>query len=190
MNRCHAPRPRQSGAALVTVLVLLLVMTLLGIVGMRTTSMEERMSANLYDRSIAFQAAEAALREGERQAGLRPTPADPVGACATGLCGRPAPNTAPVWAPTSTVWDTAPTATTELEPTSDSPSPGVLAVDAKYIIEMLADDVPARNTCTTSGDISESVCTGTERRYRITARVDQADIERASVTLQSIYIVP
>lgn len=184
MNACR--RPRQNGAALVTVLVLLLAMTLLGIVGMRTTSMEERMSANLYDRSIAFQAAEAALREGELQASVRPTPPDPVGGCAAGLCGRPAPDTAPVWT-SAAVWAAAPTAATTF---TGEGSPGVPAASARYIIEMLADDVPARNTCTTSGDVSETVCTGTERRYRITARVDQSNAERASVTLQSIYIVP
>ena len=56
---------QERGAALIVVLILLLVMTLLGLASLRGTLMEERMSANMYDRSIGFQAAEAALREAE-----------------------------------------------------------------------------------------------------------------------------
>lgn len=57
--------PEQSGAALVIVLLLLLVMTLLGLASLRATLLEERMSGALYDRSLAFQAAELAMREAE-----------------------------------------------------------------------------------------------------------------------------
>lgn len=59
------PAARQSGASLVIVLILLLVMTLLGLAVLRTTLLDERMSANLYDRSLSFQSAETALREAE-----------------------------------------------------------------------------------------------------------------------------
>ena len=58
-------RGRQSGVSLVVVLILLLVMTILGLAVMRGTLLEERMSANMYDRSLAFQQAESALREAE-----------------------------------------------------------------------------------------------------------------------------
>ena len=56
---------RQSGAALVVALVLLLVMTVLGVTAMRTTTLQERMAGNLRDSNLAFQSAEAALREAE-----------------------------------------------------------------------------------------------------------------------------
>src|SRR5690606_30502218 len=56
---------RQRGASLVVVLILLLVMTLLGLAVLRGTLLEERMSANMFDRSLAFQQAESALREAE-----------------------------------------------------------------------------------------------------------------------------
>jgi type IV pilus assembly protein PilX len=56
----------QRGVALVVALVLLVVATLIGLAGMRGTSLQERMSANMYDRSLAFQRAEAALRDAER----------------------------------------------------------------------------------------------------------------------------
>jgi len=57
----------QRGASLVIVLILLLVMTLLGLAVLRGTLLEERMSANMYDRSLAFQQAESALREAEEK---------------------------------------------------------------------------------------------------------------------------
>jgi len=56
----------QAGAALVTGLIFLVILTLLGITAMQTSTMEERMSGNARDRNIAFQAAEAALRDAER----------------------------------------------------------------------------------------------------------------------------
>lgn len=55
----------QRGAALIIVLLLLLVMTLLGLASLRATLLEERMTGALFDRSLSFQTAEAALREGE-----------------------------------------------------------------------------------------------------------------------------
>ncbi|TQV41431.1 pilus assembly PilX family protein [Xanthomonas perforans] len=57
---------KQTGISLIVVLLLLLVMTLLGLAVLRSTLMEERMSANMYDRSLAFQATEGALREAEK----------------------------------------------------------------------------------------------------------------------------
>lgn len=58
---------RESGSALVVSLILLVVLTMLAVQGMRSNVMQERMAGNMRERSTAFQAAEAALREGERQ---------------------------------------------------------------------------------------------------------------------------
>lgn len=70
-NRRHSVQPtgrrRQSGAVLIIGLILLVVLTLLGVQGMRTNVAQERMAFNMRERNLAFQAAEAALREGERQ---------------------------------------------------------------------------------------------------------------------------
>lgn len=60
-------RRRQSGAVLIIGLILLVVLTLLGVQGMRTNLAQERMAFNVKERNLAFQAAEAALRAGERQ---------------------------------------------------------------------------------------------------------------------------
>jgi len=58
---------RQSGAVLVIGLIILVVLTLLGVQGMRTNVAQERMAGNMRERNLAFQAAEAALRRGENQ---------------------------------------------------------------------------------------------------------------------------
>lgn len=55
----------QQGAVLAVCLVLLVVFSLLGIVGMRTSILETRMSENLQDTEMSFQAAEIALKTGE-----------------------------------------------------------------------------------------------------------------------------
>ena len=54
---------RQRGAALLTALVFLVVLTLLGIGVYSTTTSEERMARNFRDKEIALQSAEAALNE-------------------------------------------------------------------------------------------------------------------------------
>lgn len=56
----------QHGVVLIMALVILFAMTLIGVTSMNTTSLEDRMSSNYRDRQVAFQAAEAALRQGER----------------------------------------------------------------------------------------------------------------------------
>ena len=167
---------KQQGATLFVVLILLLVMTLLALASIRGTLLEERMSSNQFDRSLSFQAVEAALREGESLAATRPTV--PTTGCAAGLCGKPDPSAAPVWN-SATVWGGAMQTTVTL---------GDITATPEYIVELLADDIPPKGACTTSGDLSEVSCTGTERRYRITARSQAAD--RAYVMLQSIYAVP
>jgi type IV pilus assembly protein PilX len=55
----------QKGVALIVSLVLLVVVTLLGLTSMRGTALQERMSANMYDRSLALQRSEGALRAAE-----------------------------------------------------------------------------------------------------------------------------
>ena len=56
---------RQQGAALITGLILLIVMTLIAVTGMQTTTLEEKMAGNMRNQDLAFQASEAGLRDGE-----------------------------------------------------------------------------------------------------------------------------
>ncbi|MBB4866607.1 type IV pilus assembly protein PilX [Pseudomonas nitritireducens] len=58
-------RRAEGGAILLVTLVMLLLLTLIGLAGMRLASLEERIAGNLRDRQLAFQAAETALRQGE-----------------------------------------------------------------------------------------------------------------------------
>jgi len=82
--------------------IFLFILTILGIAALRVATLEERMAGNTRDRSLAFQAAEAALRDAEfdirglkmdGSPGTRPTPiegatgADAV--CTNGLCCNP-----------------------------------------------------------------------------------------------------
>lgn len=55
----------QRGAALMVGLIMLLLLTLIGVAGMRDTLLQEKMVGNMMDREMALQAAESALREAE-----------------------------------------------------------------------------------------------------------------------------
>ena len=59
------PLNTQRGAVLLVSLMILLIMTVLGIAGMSSTTMEEKMAANNQQQQQAYQAAETALRDAE-----------------------------------------------------------------------------------------------------------------------------
>jgi type IV pilus assembly protein PilX len=64
-NRVMPGARKQRGVALVVALVLLVVATLIGLAASRSTMLQERMSGNSFDRSLAFQRSESALRAAE-----------------------------------------------------------------------------------------------------------------------------
>lgn len=66
----------QRGAALVTSLVLLLVLTVIGVAAMQMTRLQERMAGNTRDLNLAFQGAEAAIRDGESLIRVQPSKPD------------------------------------------------------------------------------------------------------------------
>ncbi|NKZ37769.1 pilus assembly protein [Oleiagrimonas citrea] len=53
---------RQRGVALVIALLLLVVITLVGFSAVRGTIVQQKLASNMYDRQVAFQNAEAAMR--------------------------------------------------------------------------------------------------------------------------------
>lgn len=85
----------QRGTALVIAMLFLVILGMLGVTTMTATTLEERMAGNTRDRDIAMQAAEAALRDAERDL----TNTNPayrvikrpsfVAACTGGLCLLP-----------------------------------------------------------------------------------------------------
>lgn len=95
-------RAKESGMVLVITLVLLFVMTLVMISSMRANISEERMAGNSRDWNTAFQAAEAALRDGERDLlysgpdRLSGASAFETGCSSTGLCDVSITGT-PIW---------------------------------------------------------------------------------------------
>jgi len=134
-------RERQRGVALVVALILLVVMTLVGLAGMRTVTLEEKMTASTFDRSLAFQAAESGLREAE--ALVEAATAHPVAsAVLPASC-----TTAPCWELT-TGWNDA-----------AALDNGSISVPPEYVLEYLGPTGPC--------DTTSAEC----HSYRITARI-------------------
>lgn len=75
LPRTHSIGVRQDGSVLLVSLIMLLLLTLVAVAGMQGSILQERMTGNLRDRGLAFQAAEAALREAEAFIRANPTPA-------------------------------------------------------------------------------------------------------------------
>lgn len=179
----HSSR-KQRGAVLVVALIFLVVMTMLILASIRGTVMQERMASNLYDRSLAFQAAEAALREGERY--VLESPPKPTSGCTAGTCSKPESGDVPVWQDDD-IWEDA-------HSTADGHGHviqiGDLPVPPTFLVELLADDMPEVNTCASTAIDPDAPCfAGPEGlRYRITARSGEEG--RAVVLLQSVYAVP
>lgn len=61
LNQYHSQR----GAALIVSMMMLIILTLIGVTSMRTTIMQERMTSNERNRSIAMQSSESGLRDAE-----------------------------------------------------------------------------------------------------------------------------
>lgn len=166
----------QNGVALIISLIMLVLMSLVGIAGIKAITNEERMVAQSYDRTLAFQAAESALREVEAKIEAAGQPA-PVASSPCVNMGTP-PNqlmvcgsitvTVPRWISSSfTDWTSATIVGT-----------GNFAITPQYFVEYLGNNFP----CTLNTTTVSTNC----KRYRISSRANP-DSERASVVLQSIY---
>lgn len=88
----------QAGVALVVALLMLLILSLLAVTSVEKVNISERIAGNQRDMNSAFQAAEAALLEGERwilnpPAGIILTPPTPSTSCSGSACA-------------TAVWDT------------------------------------------------------------------------------------
>jgi type IV pilus assembly protein PilX len=170
-----APRT-QRGASLAIVLILMLLMAMLCASSLRGTAASERMAAAGYDRELAFQAAETALREAE--ALLRTMPVFPEAGCVDGLCAlreELASTDLPRWRDSGMTWRRA---TADLAVNNDAAGDAI-DIQAEYIVELLPEapnwpgcdrEVPQHPKCMSA-------------RFRVTARSEQPD--RARVVLQS-----
>jgi len=175
-QRIITPRPLRQvrGAALAVSLILLVIITIVGLASIRGTSMQEHMSANMYDRGLAFQATETALRSAEALLvpGI-PAPAF-TDACTNGFCTEP--DAAGEWErimnPTGAWWRT------------DNTVLGTLVTDAgrpQFFIEDMGEwaDPPE---CQQASPVPPDCFA---QRYRISAQYNA--VGRSNVLLQSNY---
>ncbi|MDR1853642.1 MAG: pilus assembly protein [Azoarcus sp.] len=185
MSARATPR-RQRGITLIVALILLVIMSMLAAATLRSTLMQERMSANAYDRDLAFQSAEAGLRLGERQAEIWAKTVAPTANtdCPTtkssdGRYVSLKPDCPALWE-SETFWHTL--TSTDDKYDKDSGTLGfdkkALSLAPQYIVELISVTAPC-NPATPAEDRS---C----KRFRVTARSDASD-DRASVMLQTIY---
>lgn len=173
---------QQKGMVLILVLSLLLALTILGVSSMSTSTLETRMANNFQDRNAAFQAAEAALREGERLVETKNYDGSQFdNQCTGGLCEclssscqYSGDNTKTFWEQDN-VWNTSTKHMTYL-----TISLTELAAPAKYIIEHMG------NVCPES-DPSCVVSSTDPRMFRITA-IGYGTTASAKVMLQSTYL--
>lgn len=174
-RRHPARRPAPRGMALIVALGMLLTILSLGLTAVRLVSSEERMAGHAYDRALALQAAESALREAEQWVeAVRPRPATgncadfqgPGGTPSVRACPPPAANATPRWLDSAfNGWQAASPVGT-----------GATAITPAYFAEYLGNQFPCGQSPADPPGCS---------RYRITARV--AGAGRASAMLQSVY---
>ncbi len=170
---------RQRGAALAVSLILLVVITIIGLASIRGTNMQERMSANMYDRNLAFQAAETGLRTAEAR--LTPPLALPVfgAACPGGFCSEPK---------TKTEWATAETRAFDPDGSwwaADNTALGALITGAASRPEFVVEDMgewPEPPECQNASPVPPDCFA---KRYRISAQYLSAG--RANVVLQTMF---
>ena len=96
---------RQKGAVLAVSLIILLIMTIIGLQGMSSTTLEERMSRNYRDSQLSFQAAETALRDAENL--VQSTAfnlANYDASCTNGLCFNGTSGACPAVTPATPHW--------------------------------------------------------------------------------------
>lgn len=178
-------RQKQQGVVLITALIFLVVLTLISVASMRTTGLEEKMAANALNQDLAFQAAEAALREGTQLviSGVITPASDFISGCTTtgtGLC-LPSTTSTPIW---QTVLPFGQTASSGNAQTYMGMALTGAAIQPQYIIELLPNiSLPPGNSLAIGRNLHGGIATP----YRITARGWGRGAE-AQVTIQSSYL--
>lgn len=173
----------QNGAALVTSLIFLVILTLLGISASRGVIMQQLVARNYRDQDLALQAAEAALKSAEsciRNSNGLPTGPDSVATkcikpgLAAPVSGTPYTN-AELISKDATFWTTNGTAYGSLthEPALTLNS-GMLAQQPHYVISIWAQE-----PCLT--------CTNPQYAYQVTAWGTGINPNTQKI-VQSIYV--
>lgn len=185
----------QRGVALVVALILLVVITLVGLASVGGTILQNKMAANQYDRQIAFQASEAALREAEKA--IRAATTTQLAPAGFEDCSVPAGSpdgTAPAnYCLTNPFGDAGVPAGQLVTVASANFNPGSVAAAApQYIIQYMGKFVGAEDDVRQVGGSTPYGAPPSSTQadyYRITARSgNPADVgERAVVVLQETF---
>ncbi|MHA6204274.1 pilus assembly PilX family protein [Dyella soli] len=183
--RCGA-KGRQDGVALAVALILLIVITLVGFAAVRGTIMQQKMASNMYDRQIAFQSAEAAIRAATAR--IASNPGDIARNCQAGGVVCPAnPFNDPNLDTTKIISVTSGTGTGQF--TASAVSTG----QPQYVIENMGNwydpnTSTGYNQTANAHNYGAQGTSTTAVYYRVTARSgDPATVgNRAVVTLQAM----
>lgn len=163
----------QRGSTLIVSLMILIVMTLIGLTGVMTSTLEEKMAGNTRDQALAFQAAEAALRDGEEYFNDQiDSPAVSFNGATPGLYANgDAPNPLD-----EATWDDARVYSGDIEGVKSQP---------RYIIEV-AGTVGSATEDLNIGSYGDASGLGNVMAVRVTAR-GIGGSGNSSVILQSNY---
>jgi type IV pilus assembly protein PilX len=180
-------RHRQRGLSLVTTLLFMVSALMLGVSVLSVNVMQERTISNTKDRDLAFQAAEAALRDAEQDLKTNIN-ADTAftATCTGGLCTPPSQRAVPLSVPVHQApgfaWESQGRRYGQYTGGATFPGLGGSA-QPRYVIEKLGTlGTPPGESLTRIGlEPSEPVY-----GYRITARASGAR-EETEVILQSIH---
>jgi type IV pilus assembly protein PilX len=183
------PRARQAGMSLFPALMFLLVLSVIGISALNSTLMQEKMVANTKDLNIAFQAAEAGLRDAEADVSKNvDTGTAFTSACAAGLCTPPSTWPTPSSVDISKAIDWSDSSKTRAYGLyTSAPALPTVAAQPQYVIEKLSSLPVAPGGSVGLGCGAGCVHSG-GAAYRLTALGTGARPE-TRVVLQSTYIV-
>ena len=177
----------QRGMSLFPAMVFLLVLTMLGIAALGSSAMQERMAGNAKDMNIAFQAAEAGLRDAESDIDANITMATVfTSACTNGLCTPPSEWGTPSSTDISKLIDWTNSGLTRTYGTNTGAGVfPVVAAQPVYVIELVSQLPPP-----TGGSVGIGIAPTTSggRVYRVTVLATGARAETRAI-LQSAYIV-
>jgi type IV pilus assembly protein PilX len=172
------------GFTMTTALVFLFALLLIGLAASRNSIIQERMVGNSKDSNLAFQAAEAALRDAENDVMTNVTATTAfTSACSNGLCS---PSTLQIPVSITATWDYVDWNNSNVtrlygQYTGVSPIPDVYT-QPKYIIEKLSSI--GASTGESIGMGIQPISTG--QAYRITVYATGARPE-THITLQSVF---
>jgi type IV pilus assembly protein PilX len=180
-------RTGQSGMSLFPALMFLLVLSVIGIAALNSTLLQEKMAGNTKDSNVAFQAAEAGLRDAEADVVKNITSATLfTSSCTSGLCTPPSTWPTPSSADISKAVDWGNAAKVRVYGNQTSaPALADVAAQPLYVIEKLSTLGVAPGG---SAGIGLAPPNSGGTAYRLTVLGTGARLE-SHVILQSTFIV-